>query len=345
MAGIQRILRPISSAASRAATNSAQAAISVVRAAATHRWRTAAAIALGWLSAVAAPSANAAAITFRLEGVVDQTSDLIGALGDETQLRTMTGRYTIDTDASGQIYDPSERFITFDNHAPPAYVEMNVGPLHFHTSPDLVRVLMFQRDEQQLGSADEYGFFSEFNDHSGLTTPYDVDRLELSMQLATRFDNPIMSLEQPRTPPDLSLFTQRDFLIDGECTRCPFEATFQIRGTITSLTLDSESAAPGDLNNDGLVNRIDAAILATAFGKPANDSASAADLNGDGAVNLRDLAMLQAHLSAASAPNVTSMAVPEPCTSAMAAGAALGLFGSAIQTIKKRRRGRFALLR
>ena len=81
------------------------------------------------------------------------------------------------------------------------------------------------------------------------------------------------------------------------------------------------SSTPGDINGDGMVDRSDAAILATNYGLDTGDATrEQGDLSGDGFVGLDDLIMLQSSLTApgANAP------VPEPATW-LSSLAALGL--------------------
>ena len=61
------------------------------------------------------------------------------------------------------------------------------------------------------------------------------------------------------------------------------------------IFIDSTSEAfPGDLNNDGIVNAKDSAILAAAFGKRKGNSGynEAADFNNDGIINAKDKAII-----------------------------------------------------
>ena len=53
----------------------------------------------------------------------------------------------------------------------------------------------------------------------------------------------------------------------------------------------------GDLNNDGIVNAKDSAILAAAFGKRKGNSGynEAADFNKDGIINAKDKAIISAN--------------------------------------------------
>ena len=62
----------------------------------------------------------------------------------------------------------------------------------------------------------------------------------------------------------------------------------------TIIKTDNETVLQGDLNNDGIVNAKDNAILAAAFGKRKGNSGfnEAADFNNDGIINAKDKAII-----------------------------------------------------
>jgi hypothetical protein len=80
----------------------------------------------------------------------------------------------------------------------------------------------------------------------------------------------------------------------------------------------------GDANGDLLVNRTDAAILATNFGR-TDALWSHGDFDGNGRVDLRDWATLQSNLG--HGPSSTAAAVPEPSAGAILL---LGLFAASL---------------
>jgi len=57
---------------------------------------------------------------------------------------------------------------------------------------------------------------------------------------------------------------------------------------------------PGDVNNDGIVDRNDLAILQAGIGKPAGRSAG--DLNGDGVINFSDFQILESNYGKTGTP-------------------------------------------
>ena len=65
----------------------------------------------------------------------------------------------------------------------------------------------------------------------------------------------------------------------------------------TIIKTDNETVLQGDLNNDGIVNAKDSAILAAAFGKRKGNSGynEAADFNNDGIINAKDKAIISAN--------------------------------------------------
>jgi hypothetical protein len=73
--------------------------------------------------------------------------------------------------------------------------------------------------------------------------------------------------------------------------------------------------APGDINKDGSVTRVDAAQFAGFFGTATGSLWETGDFNEDGATNLADLALLQANLSPLASESPA--AVPEPSAAIM----------------------------
>jgi hypothetical protein len=87
-----------------------------------------------------------------------------------------------------------------------------------------------------------------------------------------------------------------------------------------SLVLTSSSTRmPGDIDNDGDVDRADVALLAANFGMTAGATLDDGDFNGDGSVSMADVAIQQSYLSALG--NSPIAAVPEPHSMALVAAA------------------------
>lgn len=71
---------------------------------------------------------------------------------------------------------------------------------------------------------------------------------------------------------------------------------------------DDPAPLVGDFNGDGLVDRLDAALLAQNFGSATGAHRGRGDINGDGATNLADLAALQTSLGTAAPSPASSSA-------------------------------------
>jgi hypothetical protein len=100
---------------------------------------------------------------------------------------------------------------------------------------------------------------------------------------------------------------------------------------LATITIESWSRTPGDIDGDGLVTRRDAALLATRFGSSTTPGDfDAGDFSGDGLVGTEDLGLLQRNFGAgfSEAP----IGVPEPT------GAAIGLTFFALASLFRRRR-------
>jgi hypothetical protein len=106
--------------------------------------------------------------------------------------------------------------------------------------------------------------------------------------------------------------------------------------TLVTFSLAGTGTLPqtiGDLNDDGAVDRADAAVLLRQLGVPSDAIYSDGDLDGDGNVSLRDEAILANHLGAGipagspdEAPAAGVTEVPEPGTISILI-AALSLLG------------------
>jgi hypothetical protein len=83
--------------------------------------------------------------------------------------------------------------------------------------------------------------------------------------------------------------------------------------TPTSAILTT-AALPGDINLDGGVDRIDAALFATRFGSSSRSNWSTGDFDNDGQTSLVDWGILQSHLGRPRAPSPSAAAVPEPAS-------------------------------
>ncbi len=101
--------------------------------------------------------------------------------------------------------------------------------------------------------------------------------------------------------------------------------------------LTSQTNLPGDINLDGTVNRLDAALFAQYFGTPIASTWTTGDFNFDGATTLADLAMLQSHMGQFVTPSASSpaAAVPEPSSAALSL---CGLFACAFSFARFTRR-------
>ena len=88
-------------------------------------------------------------------------------------------------------------------------------------------------------------------------------------------------------------------------------------GDLASLP---ESPPGGDINGNGFVDRVDAALLIRKLG---SITLTPADLDGDLIVTLVDLAMLQANLQ--SLPSANAATVPEPSALVLLSAGLLGL--------------------
>jgi hypothetical protein len=69
---------------------------------------------------------------------------------------------------------------------------------------------------------------------------------------------------------------------------------------------------PGDMNDDGIVNRTDAALFSQFFGRETDSECVTGDFDGDGATTLLDWGMLQSHLVPGAPSPQGKVAVPEP---------------------------------
>lgn len=87
-----------------------------------------------------------------------------------------------------------------------------------------------------------------------------------------------------------------------------------------SVIAVSSSRTPGDIDEDGDVDRNDAALFAQSFGLESGSVWGTGDFDGDFATSLADLALLQANLGQGSRSPATA-AVPEPCSLMMLASA------------------------
>jgi hypothetical protein len=94
----------------------------------------------------------------------------------------------------------------------------------------------------------------------------------------------------------------------------------------------------GDLNLDGVVNRLDLAQFVRYFGRTSGSTWTEGDFNDDGKTTLADLRILQANFDRRRGANSP---VPEPQSWLIAlCGAALALTGSARRAVFRPRRGR-----
>ena len=100
-------------------------------------------------------------------------------------------------------------------------------------------------------------------------------------------------------------------------------------GEVTLTTVYSPLA--GDANLDGRVDRADAAILATNFGREYWTLWSDGDFDGNGRIDLADLAVLQSNLGEVFVPP-SPAAVPEPSSDGLA------LIAGAFVALRVRRR-------
>jgi hypothetical protein len=92
--------------------------------------------------------------------------------------------------------------------------------------------------------------------------------------------------------------------------------------TPTSVTLTTTPSLPGDINLDGNVNTLDAALFTPQLGLAGGSVWTTGDFNADGQTTLADLSILQAHFGQ-SVIATSPAAVPEPATWAFAVIAAL----------------------
>jgi hypothetical protein len=83
-----------------------------------------------------------------------------------------------------------------------------------------------------------------------------------------------------------------------------------------------DSSLPGDLNEDGAVNRWDAVRLAANYGRTDAEGPIGGDANGDFAAGLSDLRIVQINMGVSPGAAPSAAAVPEPSAFALAAGAA-----------------------
>jgi hypothetical protein len=102
------------------------------------------------------------------------------------------------------------------------------------------------------------------------------------------------------------------------------------------LTIDftvPPSRTPGDINNDGTVDRVDVALLSSNYGTTTTaNNFDLGDFSGDGIVGVADLAILQRNFSGLPAPSST--AVPEPC-SLVTTAIGLAFFGVVALRLRK----------
>jgi hypothetical protein len=94
---------------------------------------------------------------------------------------------------------------------------------------------------------------------------------------------------------------------------------------LPTLTIDVESTlSPGDIDEDGDVDRSDAARFAIFYGRETGSIWTTGDFDGDGTTSVHDLALLQSSLGTSGSP----LAVPEPsgCMLALVAFLAAALY-------------------
>jgi T5SS/PEP-CTERM-associated repeat protein len=96
---------------------------------------------------------------------------------------------------------------------------------------------------------------------------------------------------------------------------------------LTLIVSQSPSPLPGDINLDGRVNDLDAALFTSHLGTMSGATWTTGDFNDDDATTLVDLAILQAHFGQAVPPSpaASANAVPEPSTLMLALAAIAGL--------------------
>lgn len=110
----------------------------------------------------------------------------------------------------------------------------------------------------------------------------------------------------------------------------------------TAIAIAAKSSLPlaGDANNDGRVDRADAAIVAANFGRSgAEVNWSMGDFDGDLKVSLFDLAALQQHLQLGpdGPTSLVAASVPEPAAWALASSGVVACAGITVYRSRKRR--------
>jgi hypothetical protein len=94
---------------------------------------------------------------------------------------------------------------------------------------------------------------------------------------------------------------------------------------------------PGDIDQDGDVDRTDAALFSHHFGTTTGAVWTTGDFDSDGKTALADWALLQTHLGQTAGPSPSIAAVPEPSTVSIVHIALLGLLSYAFGMDRFRR--------
>jgi hypothetical protein len=106
-----------------------------------------------------------------------------------------------------------------------------------------------------------------------------------------------------------------------------FEALVGHFSTYSVVAITS-TPVPGDIDQDGDVDRDDAALFSQFFGRDTGSTWETGDFNGDNVTTLADWSLLQAHLGpAAPSPTASGAAVPEPAAAWLAIMGLVTLFG------------------
>ncbi|MEX0641279.1 MAG: dockerin type I domain-containing protein, partial [Pirellulales bacterium] len=108
------------------------------------------------------------------------------------------------------------------------------------------------------------------------------------------------------------------------------EATIQI-DNISFAPVTTTTPLPGDIDEDGDVDRRDAALFVSHLGLATGSTWNTGDFNDDGATTLVDLALLQTHLGPplATSPG-TRAEIPEPTSAVLAMLALAAAIGSRV---------------